>query len=193
MKPRNEWKTMKKCIEKNPKLKDNPNYAGTGRNSYPNAFENTLLMATKKNHVNPKRLNIDEYWCMDGVIETLDGKPIFYYDVEYSTNNLFDEKGKIIFYDIHVPIEKIDYFRTYYKSVYVRGNLKYVLVLRGTAIIDAFDNEQIIYDFNTHIGYRDFIKVYCNQAYKNGHLKSGPTPHWMFLVKELMGLEYYWI
>jgi len=194
MKPSEEWNTFQKCVREHPEIIELPEYKPKGSDSYPQSFENALVMIAEKNHVNPNRLNVDDWWMMDGVINDLNGNPIFYYDAEYThRKDLFRTDGKIKFSTVHIPIEKTDYFRTHPKSVYVRGNLEKVLVLRGNIIVENFDKENIDWDVPTKWGSRDFTKVHSFSAYTHKHLKSGSLREWMVFVKELMGLEYYWI
>jgi len=189
---KNKWNTLRKCIKNNPDLLKNPLYKPDGPDSYSQSFENALLMVAKKNHANPRRFNLEDKFDMDGVIENLDGKPIFYYDAEYSNYTLVDENNKMKFWDIHVPIEKVSYFKKYRKSVYVRGNLEKIIVLMGNQVVDAFNREKIAWNKLTAIGPRDFISVNVNHAYSQNALKSGDLKSWMIYVKELMGLDYFW-
>jgi hypothetical protein len=185
---------MRKCLEKNPGLKNDPRFKGDGRDSLSNAFENALIMAAHKNKVNPRRLNVDEWWCIDGVIQDQNGNSIFYYDAERTNRpDLFDEEGKWLKWDVHVPIEKIDFFLQYPKSIYVRGNLEWVLILRREPIVEAFKDDKIKWDYNTQYGLRDLISVHTHSAISQNHLVTGRTVEWMKLVKKLMGLEYYWL
>ena len=194
MRIRDKWNTFNECVRKHPEIIELPDYKPKGSTSYPQSFENALIMIAKKNHVNPSRLNVDDWWLMDGVINDLKGNPIFYYDAEYTNReDLFRDDGKVKFSTIHVPIEKIDYFRTHPKSVYVCGNLEMVLVLRGNIIVENFDKDNIAWDVSTKWGSRDFIAVHSFSAYQHGHVKSGSLKKWMIFVKELMGLEYYWV
>jgi len=189
---KNRWNTLRKCIKNNPDLLKNPLYKPDGPDSYSQSFENALLMVAKKNHANPRRFNLEDKFDMDGVIENLDGKPIFYYDAEYSNYTLVDENNKMKFWDIHVPIEKVSYFKKYIKSVYVRGNLEKIIVLMGNQVVDAFNRKKIAWNKPTAIGPRDFISVNVNHAYSQNALKSGDLKNWMSYVKELMGLDYFW-
>ena len=194
MRVRDKWNTFNECVRKHPEIIELPDYKPKGSTSYPQSFENALIMIAKKNHVNPSRLNVDDWWLMDGVINDLKGNPIFYYDAEYTNReDLFRDDGKVKFSTIHVPIEKIDYFKTHPKSVYVRGNLETILVLRGNIIVENFDKDNIAWDVSTKWGSRDFIAVHSFSAYQHGHVKSGSLKKWMIFVKELMGLEYYWV
>jgi len=194
MRIRDKWNTFNECVRKHPEIIELPDYKPKGSTSYPQSFENALIMIAKKNHVNPSRLNVDDWWLMDGVINDLKGNPIFYYDAEYTNReDLFRDDGKVKFSTIHVPIEKIDYFKTHPKSVYVRGNLETILVLRGNIIVENFDKDNIAWDVSTKWGSRDFIAVHSFSAYQHGHVKSGSLKKWMIFVKELMGLEYYWV
>jgi len=194
MRIRDKWNTFNECVRKHPEIIELPDYKPKGSTSYPQSFENALIMIAKKNHVNPSRLNVDDWWLMDGVINDLKGNPIFYYDAEYTNReDLFRDDSKVKFSTIHVPIEKIDYFKTHPKSVYVRGNLETILVLRGNIIVENFDKDNIAWDVSTKWGSRDFIAVHSFSAYQHGHVKSGSLKKWMIFVKELMGLEYYWV
>jgi len=194
MRIRDKWNTFNECVRKHPEIIELPDYKPKGSTSYPQSFENALIMIAKKNHVNPSRLNVDDWWLMDGAINDLKGNSIFYYDAEYTNReDLFRDDGKVKFSTIHVPIEKIDYFKTHPKSVYVRGNLETILVLRGNIIVENFDKDNIAWDVSTKWGSRDFIAVHSFSAYQHGHVKSGSLKKWMIFVKELMGLEYYWV
>ena len=192
MRKKHEWNTLSKRLNDDPNLKEKPLYKPTGSDSWPQSFENALLMIAKKNHANPRRFNLEDKFTMDGVIENIEGKPIFYYDAEYSNNDLVNDGEKLRFWDIHVPIEKIEYFKKYDRSVYVRGNLQNVLVLLGSQIVEAFGNDKILWDAKTVVGLRDFISVHVGHAYSKNALKTGPLSKWMVMVKELMGLDYYW-
>jgi len=192
MREKYKWNTLSKCLRDNPELGNNPLYKPTGVDSWPQSFENALLMIAKKNHANPRRFNIENKFTMDGVIETAEGKPIFYYDAEYSNHDLVNEKNKMRFWDVHVPIEKVEYFKKYRNGVYIRGNLEKVLVLMGNQIVKAFEEDKIKWDCPTAIGFRDFICVHVRHAYSQNALKTGPLSKWMIMVKELMGLDYYW-
>jgi len=192
MREKHRWNTFSKCLRKKPDLANNPLYKPTGSDSWPESFENALIMIAKKNHVNPRRVNLEDKFMMDGVIENMDKNPIFYYDSEYSNHELVNEENKLAFWDVHVPIEKIGYFKKYGKSVYVRGNLEKVLVLLGRQIVKKFNEEKISWDTKTDVGLRDFIIVHAKQAYSQNALKTGPLNKWMVMVKELMGLEYFW-
>ena len=194
MRIRDKWNTFNECVRKHPEIIELPDYKPKGSTSYPQSLENALIMIAKKNHVNPSRLNVDDWWLMDGAINDLKGNSIFYYDAEYTNReDLFRDDSKVKFSTIHVPIEKIDYFKTHPKSVYVRGNLETILVLRGNIIVENFDKDNIAWDVSTKWGSRDFIAVHSFSAYQHGHVKSGSLKKWMIFVKELMGLEYYWV
>lgn len=184
-------KTLREVFQTYPELKNDKLFL-----RYCKAFEEVLLMAVKENHLNPRRLNLEDIYLMDGVIETLDGKPMFYYDAEYSNDKtLFTEDGKFQHRTIHVPIEKGSYFQKYRPSFYVRGNIERVLVLRDEAIIDAIKHGCYEKDVKCTHGcekrieaLRDFISVHTWSALSRKHLEVVATKNWVKAVKKMGGL-----
>ena len=181
-------------MDSHSELKSDPLY---NPNRFPRAFEDALLMVVRKNHLNPVRLNLEEPCSVDGAIQTLDGKVLFYYDAEYShVESLFDENGKFHYYTVDVPIEKARFFEQYKKAVYVRGNLENVLVLRGTTIVKALKNRKVVTKNCKHgsrkvvVAPRDFISVHTySNLLKN--LRVGPLESWLRMVKALFALDLY--
>lgn len=190
------WNTLSKVIWSHPELKEDPLYRE--KESYSSSFENALEMVAKRNHLNPRRLNLEDPYFADGVIETLAGKKMFYYDAEYSrVETLFRPNGKFKYWDIDVPVEKIRFFSEYSPSVYVRGNLERVLVLRGGAIKEAFEVGKIDTRERRHgvekkiVAPRDFILVHTRSALARNHLKVVELKNWLKAVKQLFALDIY--
>jgi len=184
-------KTLREVFNNHPELRTDRLFA-----RYCRAFEEVLLMAVKMNHLNPKRLNLEDVYLMDGVIETIDGRTLFYYDAEYSNDKgLFTEDGKFKHRTVHVPIEKGSYFQNFHSSFYIRGNIERVLVLRDIAILDAIKQGHYEYDVTCKHGcervveeQRDFISVHTWSAISRRHLKVVATKNWIKAVKEMGGL-----
>lgn len=153
-------------------------------------------MVAKNNGFTPVRANLNNKYEMDGKILDSSGDILFWYDAEYHGKDyLFDKKtGKFRFQTVHVPIEKKRYFEKYNPSVYIRGNLEYVLILRGDVITKC---EKIKHDVPTTYGsgdkkvggLRDFLDVHVEQAIAKRHLKTCKLPDWLKAVKELFPLE----
>jgi len=187
-----EGKKLWQVLEEHPELKKDPM---CDPDRFPRAFEENLLMAIKKNHLAPFRMNLDDKLTMDGVIKTTDNIPLFFYDAEYTKDELFDKEGKFKFWDIHIPIEKLKFFKRFKNSVYVRGNLKRVLILRDTAIINGrlitMPNCKHGTEPNVVVADRAFISVHTQSALTNNHMKVVPIEKWLHAVKEMFALDLY--
>jgi regulatory protein YycI of two-component signal transduction system YycFG len=187
--------TFRSVIKNHPELKNDPIYRE--ESPYFRAFEDALLMVAKKNHLNPCQLNIEDPYAIDGCIKDQDENLKGYYDAEYSRVDLFTNDGKFRFWDIDIPIEKIKYFQTYSPSFYVRGNLTWVLVLKGDAIIEAFKAGKIRKVDRRHgvdkniIAKRTFIIVNVRHATLKNQLKVVKLENWLKAVKSLFGLDLF--
>lgn len=187
-------RTLRGVLEKNPFLKKDPMY---DPNRYSRAFEENLLMVCKRKHLNPERFNLEDPYLMDGCVKNLQGKPVFYYDAEYSkVDNLISEENKFKYSNVHIPLEKINYFVKYSPAYYVRGNLEKVLILRDFAICHAYSNRKIERDVECSHGsvkkvhaLRDFIRVPVKTAEKKGYLRIGPLKDWLKLIRQMPLLD----
>ena len=189
--------TLRTVIKNHPELRDDPIYRKEA--PYFRAFEDALLMVVRKNHLNPCQLNIENPYTIDGCIKNINGDIVGYYDAEYSRVDLFTDDGKFKFWDIDIPVEKIKYFKTYDPSFYVRGNLKLVLVLRGDAIVEAYNDGKIRECERKHgidkniIAERAFIVVNVSHAKARNQFKVVEIENWLKAVKGLFGLDLFLI
>ncbi|MEW6624585.1 MAG: hypothetical protein AB1420_15925 [Bacillota bacterium] len=177
---------LKDVLHKHPEIKKSPIFS-----RFPNAFEDALLMVAKKNGLNPERTNLENIYSYDGVIKNAKGDVLFYYDCEYSTvKDLFDGNGKINFWTVSIPLEKRRYFEEHKPSFYVRGSwdLRWVLVLRGDAILTHSKTTTKLCNHDGIKEMRDFMEVHTHSMIKNGCLKTGKLQDWLKLVKKLYPL-----
>lgn len=187
-------RTLRGALDRYPFLKKDPMY---DPKRFPDAFEENMLMACKRNHLNPERINLEDPYVMDGCVKNIQGKLMFYYDVEYSkVENLINSENKFKYPNVHIPLEKITYFMKHNPSFYIRGNVEKVLVLRDIAICEAYSKGKIERDVLCSHGsvkkvqvLRDFIRVPVKTAVKKGRLKIGPLKDWLKMINQMPLLD----
>lgn len=174
---------------------NDPNY---NPNRFPRAFEESLLMVLKPNHLFAERINIQDKYEVDFAIKrTEDRETLFYAEAEYdASGKVFTEEGKIGYDRLNILARKKKYFVKDKPTVFVKGNLRYVFVL-DTAYVLKFGEEKTIpccfrrYNeptFVVTVLEDEILQIDTSHAFESGALRFGSLQNWLQFVKEIHNL-----
>jgi len=183
-------------VKKHPDILTDPGY---NPDEYPRMFENSLEAVVKANGLSMERSNRDDVYDTDfRIFRVSNNETLFYGDAEYdNSGKLFKSDGKISYFEVNIPIEKFERFKKKFSDkdfVYVKGSkdLKYVMVLRGDAIIKHSKPKSKESNHNGVKAKRDFMCIHTYSMIQRNHLLSGGLQEWLLMVKKLFPMWKWW-